>query len=58
MALCLKIELSQETRPMETTPTAVHMLCGTVLCQHDWMSSYKNMGHYDFMWSNMVNAVQ
>ena len=54
---CLKIELSQETWLLETIPTAVHMLCDTVLCQHDGLSSFKNIGHYDFMWSNTVNAV-
>jgi len=54
---CLKIEPSQETWLLETIPTAVHMLCDTVLCQHDWLSSFKNIGHYDLMWSNMVNPL-
>jgi hypothetical protein len=28
----------------QTIPTAVHMLCDNVLCQHDWLSSFKNIG--------------
>lgn len=55
--ICLKIELSHETKLSETIPKAMHMFCDNVLCQDGWMSSFRNTGQNYFMWSNTVNTV-